>query len=452
MVFKDDLPLYSTDKEGLKYLLSIAAPLYKIPGRNKIITSIEAKYQALSAVVRKKLEKANWLTITSDMWTETMTTRSFVGYTLHFLDDERLLSITLNIFEFKEQHQSDKIEESFDKMLEKWNIVKNKVTAVVTNNASDIVKAVNETFGKNKHVRCFAHCLNLVVSKALTDTADLQTLIDKVKAIVTYFRQSTSAAAELRKSQDPGNFLRLTQDVSIRWNSTYDMAERFVALIDAVSSVLLKRLKARPMINAEAVAQLKEIITILQPLKIVTTELCGEQYVTSSRVIPAVHCLHRALTEIKTELTMGSALKGNIINELERRFKDNIDTPLLFIPTLLDPRFKELYFPDAASESRAIRAVQNLIRNIQKTQSVGESVDNPMDGKNTIAHQIWKHHNEIVQHRRKYRDNAPCLSGGIDANLKLYLAIDPKGLKTDVIQFWLSQKEDKPVLKSISLK
>ena len=50
-------------------------------------------------------------------------------------------------------------------MTEKWGINPEKVAAVVTDNGANIVNAVTNAFGKQKHLWCFAHTLNLVAQK-----------------------------------------------------------------------------------------------------------------------------------------------------------------------------------------------------------------------------------------------------------------------------------------------
>ncbi|CAK1587944.1 unnamed protein product [Parnassius mnemosyne] len=62
-----------------------------------------------------------------------------------------------------------------------------------------MVKAVDIAFGK-KHIPCFAHTLNLVVQNSMQQCTELRNLINKVKDIVTWFKQSNMASNKLRKA------------------------------------------------------------------------------------------------------------------------------------------------------------------------------------------------------------------------------------------------------------
>lgn len=75
--------------------------------------------------------------------------------------------------------------------------------AVVTDNASNMVSAIDLAFGSKKHIPCFAHTLNLVAQNALDEkvNTNIQGLIKKVKQIVTWFKKSVVASDELRKKR-----------------------------------------------------------------------------------------------------------------------------------------------------------------------------------------------------------------------------------------------------------
>lgn len=79
---------------------------------------------------------------------------------------------------------------------------------------------------------CFAHTLNLVPAKIIDEDNVVKGFCAKIKDIVTYFKRSVIAADQLRLNLN----LKLIQSVDTRWNSTYNMLERFMQLSEKISS------------------------------------------------------------------------------------------------------------------------------------------------------------------------------------------------------------------------
>jgi hypothetical protein len=52
------------------------------------------------------------------------------------------------------------------------------------------------------HLPCFAHTLNLTVEDAIKNTPELESLFQKCRDVVGFFKRSTKAADQLRHEQN----------------------------------------------------------------------------------------------------------------------------------------------------------------------------------------------------------------------------------------------------------
>ena len=155
MIVKDNYPLMTTEKAGFQYLMNITVPFYKVPGRRAITTLINEKYDVLSGILKENvLSKAPYTTITTDVWTEMLTTTSFLGVTVHFYMNHALHSINIGVTELQCSHTADNLTEYLIRICDEWKIDLSKVSEVLTDNGANIGKAVTDLFGKNRHLPC----------------------------------------------------------------------------------------------------------------------------------------------------------------------------------------------------------------------------------------------------------------------------------------------------------
>lgn len=89
---KENVPFDKIESESFRNLLETLCPLYKIPSRDTIKRRVDEKYSVLSAQFRDKLSQVQNVTLTTDIWTETMQMRSFIGVTVHFIEGTNIES------------------------------------------------------------------------------------------------------------------------------------------------------------------------------------------------------------------------------------------------------------------------------------------------------------------------------------------------------------------------
>jgi hypothetical protein len=61
----------------------------------------------------------------------------------------------------------ENISPKFEELLETWGVEKEKVSAIVTDHGTNMLKAARDTSGVEKQLESFAHNLNLVVKAML---------------------------------------------------------------------------------------------------------------------------------------------------------------------------------------------------------------------------------------------------------------------------------------------
>ena len=108
-------------------------------------------------------------------------------------------------------------------MLQNWEIPCDKVHIVISDNASNMVKAMNDA--SFAHLGCFAHSLQLVIRDGLFVQRAINDILAICRNIVRHFYRSSVACRNLKKIQEslsiPQHKLKL--DITTRWNSTLYM-------------------------------------------------------------------------------------------------------------------------------------------------------------------------------------------------------------------------------------
>ncbi|XP_070167962.1 E3 SUMO-protein ligase ZBED1-like [Polyergus mexicanus] len=323
---------------------------------------IDVKYDLLSLKIKEKIKEINAMSLTTDIWTDTLNTKSYLGLTGHFIDEEKLQSITFGVTELEERHNAEYL-----------------ISAVVTDNGSNIVKTVVDLYGKNKHFPCFAHTLILMANKPFNEKNGL----NNVKVLL--------------------GFMEL-----------YLLPTREIKLADKIAPILLSNSKALPMLTAAQLDALKDLIQIYESLEVFTKEVLGENYVTSSKIIPMIYCLNKSIGAVQPNTILGYETKTIIINEIHKRFGAIEQVHSLAISTLLDPRFKKIYFIDKIACFQAISKTTLMLSAVETEIETNQFL--PLDESTRSlnvkdvksAGNIWRFHRTLVKENQPVEDLKKC--------------------------------------------
>lgn len=404
------MPFSTVEGEGFLQLVKEVSPLYKVPTRNTFKNLIDKKFEITAMLFKEKLRAINYITLTSDIWTD-FQNKSFLGVTAHYIENTTLVSATLGVIELEESHTALYISSELLKLLAYWDLTTDSIIAVVTDNGANIVKSVYDTFGRNKHISCFAHTLNLVCGNSIKNTIGLEDLLQKVRAIVIWFKRSVHACDQLRKHQKDkgileGNIKKIIIDVKTRWNSTFYMVSRFIELAPLLSNIIFENVNAPAMLSPVEIVHLKEIVQLLHPLEKMTTEICAEKFITISKIIPLLRCvLEQYNTKFNPTSALGQHFKTALLSEFIKRLGQIEKSYLIATATVLDPRFKQLHFKDALACSTTIGNLKRVVTQnlLEAEASAGTSTNNETDSDDTDTFDLWSYHKHLAHSNKRTR-------------------------------------------------
>jgi len=363
MICRDYQPLSIVENEGFRNYSHLMNPSYALPSRSTITkTIIPRLYEKTLSSIKDQIREASAICLTTDGWTSS-TNESYIAYTAHFIDERyELKSCLLECSAYTDRHTAENLRDEMYRVATEWD-VKNKIVAVISDNAAKITAAIKLT--QWTHLPCFAHTLNLTVQEGLKE---IKTVQEKVKEIVEFFHRSTVASEKLKVVQRQMGVkeLKLKQDVITRWNSTFHMLTRFQEMKDAIVSTMDLVLTTTEPLSAADWEVIDQSCIVLAPFDEITIEISSEQTVSASKVILFAGFLSKFCGALQQDNTHASrppsvqAMLQTLNASLVRRFMNIENNSTLAEATLLDPRFKKRGFTNATSAEEAVKRLVNM--------------------------------------------------------------------------------------------
>ncbi|XP_065895777.1 zinc finger BED domain-containing protein 4-like [Dysidea avara] len=346
---------YTSKTQKTTFSRSIVPSMYKEARKE-----VESK---LSDVLQSK----NKMSLTSDMWTSEAND-AYLGLTWRHTG--------VNIASCQ--------------ILRDFTIDQAAVSAVITDNASNMDLASRLGEWNSRH--CFGHTLQLAIDDGIKMSPGIREMIKSTKAIVAFYNRSTKGTERLTELQVQLSLPKhkLLSDCPTRWNSTYYMLTQLLEQKPAITVLCASS------VSAAEWCMMSELIQILQPLEEATRELSAEQRVCCSNVIPLLNALlfelrRNVVDDDETQVpdddesqvpeSQGSSVPTSeesqqvvvgLIASIERRWLNYEEDRIYSICTLLDPRFKEVCFTNAALV-RAKRLLLSIMRALTQGDSVTSS-------------------------------------------------------------------------------
>jgi hypothetical protein len=325
--------------------------------------------------LRTLLGNTRYVTLCLDGWTKKGYSLSYLGISACFWDPQQRLAIhaLLNLHTIHHPHTGQAIAQAIEKSLQHWNIPREKILLIITDNGANMLKAVQcmnsqdveqvdfdprsinpedvneETDDEEtiinilpepneveqtgfKHLSCLSHSLQLIAKKVYGDKSHYATVVKKARNIVTHIRKSSVLVQKLLLVSGK----TLLTDCITRWNSTLMLLQRLVELKHFIND-LMSETGADSLLTSEWV-KLDEVITILLPFK-VYTDVLQSNAMSLSNIIPS-------LLDLKYHLETchcNTSLRNLLLQDFLNRFDIILDpmnekfNPLPSVACLLDP-------------------------------------------------------------------------------------------------------------------
>uniref|UniRef100_A0A668ALH7 BED-type domain-containing protein n=1 Tax=Myripristis murdjan TaxID=586833 RepID=A0A668ALH7_9TELE len=457
-IAKGVCPYSIVEWEGFQDLMHTLEPRYTVPSRKHITnTCIPELYAQVKRQVEKELANAERVALTTDAWTS-CATESYVTITAHHITpDWQLKGHVLQTRVFKGSHTGKNIGALLKQACVDWNLL-DKDPALVTDNASNMVIAGEEA-EMTPHLMCFAHTINLATQKAFKVNT-VTGLLGRVRKVVGFFHHSVRAAEILQEKQKqlvlPSH--KLIQDVSTRWNSSYDMLERFLEQQPAISAALLSRdLRKGGGVNTLMDVDFgdgEDIVKLMAPVKLVTMTMSEDKRPTLSMISPVKAKLKKNFEASDKDSVVIREMKQAFSNDLEKRYTGLDD--LFYTAAALDPRFKSLPFLSDHDAERTFTSISAEAVSLHKKVSPSTHCNTHLLKLKYILHilsvcqsakmsaldELFGEDFEVRTAARSVRDKA-------SDEVKRYRDRESLPLKNNPLQWWKEQ-QDLPLLSSLA--
>ena len=143
------------ENEEFRELLKELDDRYPVPGHTAIEQEMNKLLIDLKSKMKEALENARKVAITTDIWSKKGLASSYLGITAHFFSrkDHRRHCMTLAVRRLPSPHTGDRIEQLVCEVLDEWTISPQKVSAILTDNGSNMVCAFRDWVSESRETQ-----------------------------------------------------------------------------------------------------------------------------------------------------------------------------------------------------------------------------------------------------------------------------------------------------------
>lgn len=180
MIIVDMLP-YSVVQGDAFQRLNFADPFdarrFRLKSEKYFRTSLmPATYNKVAEHVKKLLSEAEWISFTTDGWSNPTKTCSLLSFTGHFVRGSVRHKVILSALVLEEDHTGAYLASKLKEAIATWGI-QSKIHLGVRDNAANMISAMK--IAEITDVGCLSHTLQLVVKDALFTQVSVENVVKK---------------------------------------------------------------------------------------------------------------------------------------------------------------------------------------------------------------------------------------------------------------------------------
>ena len=366
MIAVDIQPYSLTSDIGFQRLIAKLCPNYRIPSRkyftDKIIPDI---FMKVKAKIQISLDEISSLSLTTDIWTASTNNAPFLSVTGHWLSDEfEQCRAVLRVVPFPGSHTAEIISEQLHIVLNEYKI-SNKIFLVLRVSAANMVGGMRKCGVQS--LSCFIRTLQLSVNDSIFSQKAVSNIIANSRKIVSHFNHSPLAISKLTEIQEQLKLdkHKLIQDVSTRWNSTYNMLKINLEQLKALDNDI-------PTLSSYQWTIVEKVVQLLSPFEDISKE-SSNRTSTISMIIPTILALRLFLLKATKHTGEFSGIISTVEEfsaSTEKRFASYINEKFLCLATFLDPRFKLKFQKDNIKEDTIKKWVMDIVEHQSEINSI----------------------------------------------------------------------------------
>lgn len=319
-------------------------------------------------------------------WTSSASSCGYITLTAHFMDDQWNLTVKLlNFCHFDPSHDNFELSRKVIGCLQEWGIERN-IFSITMDNASandgNLQNVKNQlcsldsllrTFitsttapSLEKHFKCCAHILDLMVQESLKVVSDL---LDKIRKSLKYVSVSNSRLKQFCQcveevgGGDGSDGLHL--DVSGKWISTYTMLKNAIEYRSAFEHMCLKDTSYSHCPSSEEWERGEKICEFLKIFYGLTTMISQSTYPTSETHLRKIGGIEFSLKKMMlSEDDEIRDMASKMSNEFDKYLSEY--SMILAFGCVLDPYLKFEYLEYLYEKLGDAETVKDKVNNVRK--------------------------------------------------------------------------------------